>query len=211
MIDEAPQGFITGFIQFSLASTQITGLFTGQQYTPNQLEGTSPLMVQPMHTPQLSGNQPMIRAIDRPNGIFLVRTTYRKADGSYYNHLVLAKRKGLTSTFDLGDPYVLPSYSDVYISGADVLSSGIILAACGCGGTDRNYLIAMRRRNTVLGVALDNTGKVQVSGKFITSGLTLGAKYYADDDGNLSTTLGEVEIGVAKSTTELVLAVKSGV
>jgi len=53
--------------------------------------------------------------------------------------------------------------------------------------------------------------KVQVAGIFRTTGLTVGAKYYVDDTGALSVTPSEVEVGYARSATELVLQLKGGI
>jgi hypothetical protein len=97
------------------------------------------------------------------------------------------------------------------VTGGDTLDSKISVFVVPTSVASTSVVGAMRRRDTILGVAADATGKVQISGIFITSGLTPGARYYVDDNGVLTTVQGECAIGIAKSATELALNVIPGI
>jgi hypothetical protein len=74
------------------------------------------------------------------------------------------------------------------------------------------YLVAVRRRDSVIGLAADGAGLVQTAGVFITSGLVVGKDTSIDDAGALTqAVIGEVKLGIAKSATELMLNVRPGV
>ena len=91
------------------------------------------------------------------------------------------------------------------------LSSGLVVGVIGGLAQAEAYVFAMARRNKIIGLAVDNAGTVQRNGIFVTTGLTPGSKYFSDDNGALTTTPGEVEIGYAIDATHLALAVKPGV
>jgi hypothetical protein len=161
----------------------------------------------------------VLKAVDKANGVFAFAGVLQNGpDGNQWHRMfIFARRGGGVSDlneFSFGDEFVFKPGSTTAsgtCQGSDTLSSGITLFAIGTGIASQSVVVAMRRRNTAIGIAVDNAGTVQVGGTFVTSGLTAGAKYYSDDNGNPSVVPSELVLGYAKSTTQLSMGVVPGV
>jgi len=129
---------------------------------------------------------------------------------------MFAKRIGATGAWIYGDVYSFEpgdsGFADYpFIGGCLLDDESTCLLGIQSQDASKSVILALRRRNGIIGVAADTTGKVMLSRSLTTSGLTTGKKYYADDNGDLTTVVGEVEIGIAASTTKLLLAIKPGI
>lgn len=159
----------------------------------------------------------VLKAVDRASGVFACHTaTFERSttigSTNYKSRLWIMKRQGGRWVF--GD--MIKYDADVNLgnfAGIDCLSSGIIVAVIATSSATGNgsRVFTIRRRNSILGVAMDATGNVKSLGHFQTIGLIPGTKYYCNDNGDLSTPPSEIEIGFAKSTTELILMIVGGI
>ena len=135
-------------------------------------------------------------------------------------HLYLGffrKRKGGTqNVFDFGDAYdqLMGLVGACPAGGLCVLPTGTVIATAGqstSSGT-AGIIIAIRRHNNILGIAIDGLGTIQRTGIVSgLSGLTPGMEYGVDDSGALTTVVGDTKIGKALSATKMALQVIPGV
>lgn len=211
-------------IAFVSASAAYGGFLSPTRGGASTPQSIAPINGTPDHFLPIS-NHSFLRAVDRTNNVFLLITdslqlgSTGNAGGVQTFHNLLVRRKAGQQTslaaFDFGDEVKINTPGPGGGNGqshGDVLSSGIIVLVDNEQGSAQNaQMVAMRRRNTILGVVIDATGKVQTMGTYVTTGLTAGAEYFCDDNGNLTTTRTEVHIGFAISTTQLVLSVVPGV
>lgn len=160
-----------------------------------------------------------LRVVDRQNGVFIVAGDFLEpgVTGNFAVNAAFVKRlaggKGRSSHLAVGDTVFYDSgqtASTAFMGAAVLPTSGIALVAA--AETTGSAVIAMRRSNHVLGVAIDTSGTVQRHGTCtVLSGLTPGAQYGSDDSGNLTTIAGEVKIGQAISATAMALQVVPGI
>jgi hypothetical protein len=159
----------------------------------------------------------ILKPIDRANGVFLFSANVLGADGNYWQKTIVMKRKGGSASdqaeWDYGDELVTKGYTTQAQGGACALPGfGTIIMVQGGGTLSQAQVVTQRRRNTILGVAVDTLGTVQRAGAVSgLSGLTQGVQYGIDDNGNLTIVVGEAKIGQALSTTVLDLQVIPGV
>jgi hypothetical protein len=167
--------------------------------------------------PYTSSDAIYMKAVDPENGIVIMFwTTYNVPAGtSLVNRFHIVKHRPVNAlVFDWGDEIDFDfSYASTNPCPGDaiMLSGGTVVVALGVAGVGYNKVGAIRRRNKVIGIAIDAAGTVQFTGVFTTTGLTVGAKYYLDSTGALSTTEGECAIGIAQSATELLLNIQPGI
>jgi hypothetical protein len=165
-----------------------------------------------------TNGQPVLKPVSRSEGVYVMACSGpRHGTGTYCRTIWLVRKVAADDpdmgSFDYGQAYQL-SHSTIAFDhfGSDTLSSGIVIVS---GATDDaanpSKVIALKRRNTIIGVAADAIGTVALSGTLVTTGLTPGARYYADDNGDLTAAPGEVEIGIASSATRLLLSIKPGI
>ncbi len=166
-----------------------------------------------------STSEHSFRITDKASGVGFFCTghaDFSTGAGTYSSVFSIVKKTGLImdASFVGGDPF---QYNPGVGTGAGVLGgcmlpSGIfIFATSSTATTSGGTIYALRRRNTILGVAIDNAGTVQRSGPLTgLSGLTIGP-VGVDDNGNLTSVVGEARIGQALSATVLDLQVIPGV
>ena len=136
-----------------------------------------------------------------------------RVNANYWSHVHFFRRSGPTATLTFGDPIVVDQggTGNQNQPQSIPITASMGVAAFPSATVSLSTVIVARKRNKVIGLAVDATGRVQTHGMFLTSGLTPGAKYYADNNGNLTTVAGECQIGVALSATQLRLEVVPGV
>lgn len=166
-----------------------------------------------------------MKCIDQAGGVYVVASfTNEEGGGSGGSpYVVVVKREaggGANSNniWRTGEPVRLINGVDIAQAqdqiGVCALSSGLIIAGIpsSSGANASGSIVVMSRANTILGIAIDTVGTVQRTG-IVTglTGLTPGVEYGADSNGNLTTVVGEVSLGVALSTTSLLLNVRRGI
>ena len=168
----------------------------------------------------LGASRPMgLSAMDRGTGVFAYSFTALKPSLSTSNAQAVfgfIRKQGSSNSYLMGDQVLVDTLYNVGGGsgyGASCIGIDTETAVGVVFGTasSQTWLVPFRRRTKVLGIAVDATGRVQTSGIWVTTGLTAGARYYSDDNGALSTTPSECQIGYARSATELVLNVILGV
>jgi hypothetical protein len=217
-IEEGPPCAYTMFVDNTGVGTNAGFVVGRRSHNSNptiDFAGSAP-MVMPLDL----GNAQM-RGTDRESGIVLLFTCtlFKKTSERTLGVMVFAKKRGGSDSgglaaYEFGDVYawVPANVSGGLVASICTLSSGISVVAIGSisGSAGINAVVALKRRNMIRGV-VNAAGKVQSAGILTTSGLTPGAEYGVDDDGNLSTVVGEARIGYAISATQLVLDIRRGI
>jgi len=158
---------------------------------------------------------PVIYPVSRAAGIHLLALPYTAGDGYEHRSIRFIKKSG-NGGIVFGDEYDISENQTVAqltaSFGACLMPSGTVLVCVGgSAAASSSFLVAIRRRNTILGVAVDSAGTVQRSGSLPgLSGLTVGP-VGVDDNGNLTSVVGEAKIGQALSATVLDLQVVPGI
>jgi len=164
---------------------------------------------------------PSLHVADQGSGVYFTSGIVKNgADGTVNILTLFFRRQGLTenNAVQSGDAYQLATGLAFGTAGIDVqggscqlLNSGVAVAGRVSYQSNSIYVLAVRRRNAILGVAVDALGTVQRSGTLSgLSGLTVGP-VGVDDNGNLSSVVGEAKIGQALSATVLDLQVVPGI
>ena len=161
----------------------------------------------------------IITSIDTTSGVLGIGIRALGSDGNAYVHFFTVKILGGTGS----ESGVFTISDDVSIdTGAAPLAhtsvdiqpmAGAFIAASFATGTlsgNLQQVGVINRRNNVVGI-IDSTGKLISTGVANISGLVTGRMYYADINGNLSTTISEVRIGIAISSTKLLLNIEPGI
>jgi hypothetical protein len=164
--------------------------------------------------PASGGSDVQVADVDKAAGKFAVMVCSTSPSNVTVNEVLIVNKagSGKTATVRLGDAVAFyTSASGNASSGLCCLSSGIVLGAFSFNTASVAFVCAFRRRSNILGVAVDNAGTVQRTGVLTgLSGLTVGP-VGVDDNGNLTSVVGEARIGQALSATVLDLQVIPGV
>ena len=119
----------------------------------------------------------------------------------------------MLNQYVFGDEFAVTTATVNTLGGISALASGIVLLCAATNAASTSRLYALRRRNAIIGIAVDNLGTVRSSGVYVYGGggLTPGATYGVADNGSFTTAVGEARVGVALSATELLVNVIPGV
>ena len=134
---------------------------------------------------------------------------YRDAGNSYYGTAVVGDVSGGTVAF--GSRYVFNSAITSYISAVALLASKALVAYYSTNGRASVLEDAFLDAGQPIGIAAgsgsagQNVPVVLYGVSDSHSGLTVGARYYAQTDGSLTTTPGLVYVGRAISPTEILV------
>lgn len=149
--------------------------------------------------------------------IGIAGTAYRPYTGSAATSYVIVQLlalKGHGGIIDRGDVVYRDKGITMGIEGMTMLpSSEIVLLELRANTASDSEILAIKRRNRIIGIAVDTSGTVQVNGVVHgLSGLTIGECGVSDAGAIIArNTSGSVKIGNAVSPTKLVLAIGGGV